>query len=290
MAISEDTVVIKSKAYVKMLLHVLRFGSEELDMKLLSEVMGVCVGKIENEQVVIYDAVPIRHGRKIEVKWEDNDYARFEILEENYEEGMWTVGWYHSHPRMGCFLSAADLVNHAFWQNANPKAVALVFDHVLLSEEGNMGFEIFRMDDVNLREKSNFHGVKYKVELPEDASIYKFFVEITNNIHRRDPFIVEEGEIVDLFDAFSIGTAEKPEEGDLKSYVINNTTMILQTLRDLKTSMTTGVTRLQNWYKKALREGLDTAVAKPLRELDISLYDLTEEIKKALNIKTDDSS
>ena len=52
-----------------------------------------------------------------------------------------------------------------------------------------------------------------------------------------------------------MGTAQKPDEDDLKAYVINNTTMVLQTIRDLKQSLGSGVKRLQNWFEKALRNG-----------------------------------
>ncbi len=285
MGISEDTVIIKSEAYVKMLLHVLRFGSDDLDKKLWKEAMGACVGKIEKDQVVIYDAIPMTHGKRIEVKWEDNDYAKFQILEEKYAEGMWTIGWDHSHPGMGCFLSAADIANHFFWQEVNPKAVALVFDHTMLADEGNDGFEIFRLTDVSLALKSDFHGVKFEVEPPKDKGIYQTFREIANNIHRKDPILIEEGEVVDFFEAFSLGSAQKPEEDDIKAYVMNNTTVMLQTIRELRDSMRSGVTRLQNWFKSSLRDGLDYAVVNPLRELDISMYDLTEEVKKAIDIK-----
>ncbi len=286
MAISEDTVIIKSKAYVKMLLHVLRFGSDDLDKKLWREVMGVCVGKIENDQVTIHDAIPITHGKRVEVAYSENDYARVEMLQEKFPQGQFIVGWYHSHPGMGPFLSDVDKANHFYWQNVNPKAVALVFDHTLLAEEANDGFEIFRLTDMTQAHKSDFHGVKLMVEPPTDKSIYQNFIQIANNIHRSDPIMTEEGEIIDFFETMNIGTAQKPEEDDIKAYVINNTTMILQTIRDLKKSMTTGVSRLQNWFEAALRDG----VKDPLGDLEYQLWDLAEKVKNATGIKDEDSS
>ena len=73
MSLSEDIILIKAKAYVNMLTHVLRFGADDLDKKLWREVMGVCVGKIENDQVVVYDAIPITHGKRVEVEYSEND-------------------------------------------------------------------------------------------------------------------------------------------------------------------------------------------------------------------------
>ncbi|MFO8017664.1 MAG: hypothetical protein R6U96_03455 [Promethearchaeia archaeon] len=288
MPISEDLIIIESKAYVNMLLHVLRFGSDELDKKLWREVMGVCVGEIDekNDQVVIHDAIPITHGKKVEVEYSENDYARVEMLQEEFPEGQFIVGWYHSHPGMGPFLSEVDKVNQIYWQNVNAKAVALVFDHTLLSDEGHDGLEIFRLTDVEKGNKSDFHGVDYKVKPPEDKSIYRKFVEIANNVHREDPIMMEEGEVVDMFEKMSIGTAKKPEEDDLKSYVINNTTMMLQTIRDLKNSMTTGVTRLQNWFEKGLREG----IKDPLNDLEYEFWQLKKQIKKQTGIEDDEDS
>ncbi|MHA1293980.1 MAG: Mov34/MPN/PAD-1 family protein [Promethearchaeota archaeon] len=284
MPLSEDTVIIKSQAYVNMLLHVLRFGADDLDKKLWREVMGVCIGKIENDQVIIYNAIPITHGKRVEVEYSENDYARVEMLQENLPEGHFIIGWYHSHPGMGPFLSDVDKNNHVYWQNVNPKAVALVWDHTLLAEEGNDGFEIFRLTDVTQGHKSDFHGVKFQVKPPEGKEIYKKFIEIANNIHKEDPIMTEEGEIIDFFETMSIGTAQKPEEDDLKAYVINNTTMILQTIRDLKKAMTSGVTRLQNWFEKALRDG----VKDPLGDLEYQMWDLTEKIKNTINIDEDE--
>jgi len=286
MTISEDTILIKSEAYVKMLIHVLRFGSDDLDKKLWKEAMGACVGKIEKDQVVVYDAIPMTHGRRIEVKWEENDYARFQMLENTLSEGHFVVGWYHSHPGMGAFLSAADKVNHFFWQEVNPKAMAIVFDHTMLAEENNDGFEIFRLNDVSLADKSDFHGVKFIVEPPPDKSIYRKFVEIANNLHRDDPIMTEEGEVVDFFDGMTIGTAQKPEADDVKAYVINNTTMVLQTIRDLKSSMTTGLTRLQNWFSKGLREG----IADPLGDLEYQQWRLLEDIKNKMGMTDEEEA
>ncbi|MHA1150364.1 MAG: Mov34/MPN/PAD-1 family protein [Promethearchaeota archaeon] len=278
MSISTDTVIIKSKAYVNMLLHVLRFGSDDLDKKLWREVMGICVGKIENDQVVVYDAVAITHGKRVEVEYSENDYARVEILQEKFPEGQFIVGWYHSHPGMGPFLSDVDKANHFYWQNVNPKGIAIVWDHTLLADGIHDGFEIFRLTDLALAHKSDFHGVKYEVEAPKDKSIYRKFIDLANNVHREDPIMTEEGEIVDIFESMTLGTAERPDTDDLKDYVINNTTMILQTIRDLRKALGGGITRLQNWFVSALREGL----AGPIGDLEIQMWDLTEALKNAV--------
>lgn len=279
MSLSKDVVLIKPNAYRTMLLHVLRWGSTSLSKKNWKECMGLCYGKIEKDQVVVYEAVPMTHGKRVEVEYNETDYAKVELLENKYmDQGLFVVGWYHSHPGMGPFLSAVDIKNHFSWQQGNPKSIAIVFDHTFL--EDGMGFEVFRLNDISLREKSDFHGVKFEVEPPDSLDYFKMLKLLVEDIQKGDPIMKEEGETVDFFEGVSLDTAQKPESGDLKEYVVNNTTMVLQTFRKLMQSMTTGVSRLQNWF----RDELQTGLAKPLGDLEIEFWDLNERIKNTLKL------
>ena len=57
--------------------------------------------------------------------------------------------------------------------------------------------------------------------------------------------------------------------------------MIIQTIRDLKNSLGGGIIRLQNWFKKSMREG----IANPLGDLELQLWDLTEAVKNAVDLE-----
>ena len=46
-----------------------------------------------------------------------------------YEHNEFFVGWYHSHPGLGFFYSDTDILNHIGYQDGNPLAIGLVFDH-----------------------------------------------------------------------------------------------------------------------------------------------------------------
>ena len=285
MSLSEDVVIIKPKAYQKMLLHVLRFGSMSLEKKIWKEIMGLCVGKIENDQVIIYDALPMTHGKKVEVEFSETDYANVETFQTDLaEKCFFIVGWYHSHPGMGPFLSEVDKKNHFYWQNVNAKAVAIVWDHTLL-EEG-LGFEVFRLNDMSLGVQSDFHAVKFEVQPPDSMDFFKDLVQLVEDVQKGDPILKEEGEMVDFFEGMAISSAKSPEGGDLNAYVVNNATMILQTIRDLKQSMTTGLNRLQNWFKDAL----STGISEPIGNLEYEFWNLSEKLKNALNLRKEEKS
>jgi len=40
------------------------------------------------------------------------------------------VGWYHSHPGFGCWLSGVDMNTQQSFEQLNPRAVAVVIDPI----------------------------------------------------------------------------------------------------------------------------------------------------------------
>ncbi|MHA1732483.1 MAG: Mov34/MPN/PAD-1 family protein [Promethearchaeota archaeon] len=288
--------IVKPLAYVKMVMHTLRFGSPDLPKNMWKEIMGTCVGKVEEGNPVVYDAIPMAHGRRIEVEWSEEQYiAQSDIDQEISEKGYFVVSWYHSHPGMGTFLSAADKRNHLYFQQVNPQATALVFDHNLLEDNGR-GFDAFRLTKVDAGINSDFEPVEIEVEnfeliQPLCAEVW----EMIHRIHRKDPIMPEVGETADIFEAFNVETTEEIEEtyidvelarktlgealakvgmppevtGELlprfvenlndwtkstTTKVHNNTALTLTVLRNMKNSLSDGLQRLQNWFKKTLRD------------------------------------
>jgi len=53
------------------------------------------------------------------------------------------VGWYHSHPGFGCWLSGVDVSTQQSFEQLNPRAVALVIDP-LQSVKGKIVIDAFR--------------------------------------------------------------------------------------------------------------------------------------------------
>jgi proteasome lid subunit RPN8/RPN11 len=197
---NEPLVVIKPEAYLKMLKHVLSYGNEFADSSV--EVMGICYGKEEGNQIVQHDAVPISHGGAIEVEFSTEDYAAFAMADEQMaEKGYYAIGWYHSHPGLKAFFSKVDVKNHLFYQKDQTKyAYGIVFDHMYFTEGDESlkyGFKAFRLNDYKKGLSSDFHDIKYKVELPDDLSYYREIITIIENAQARKPIIPEARESMD---------------------------------------------------------------------------------------------
>lgn len=54
------------------------------------------------------------------------------------------VGWYHSHPGFGCWLSSVDVNTQQSFEQLNPRAVAVVVDPIQ-SVKGKVVIDAFRL-------------------------------------------------------------------------------------------------------------------------------------------------
>lgn len=121
------TVFVTQKAYVKINVH----AGSDLD----NEVGGWLVGSWRADAdsgerfIVIQAMLPALdtvHGSAFLTFTQETQLALYDQMEERYPD-MDLVGWYHTHPRMGVFLSKYDVFLH---QNffPNPYQVALVIE------------------------------------------------------------------------------------------------------------------------------------------------------------------
>jgi len=220
--VDNSLVKIKSLAYYKMILHVLRFGNKARNNSQCIEVMGVLIGRLEDgedkrfKNVIIEDAVPISHGSSVEVEFSINDYIFFEKANSLYLEKNWfMVGWYHSHPNLfqhQIFFSPTDVKNQFGWQNElNPSGIALVFDHAYLDKPDDPGFRAIRLTNPSNIHDSKVHQVKATVETPDNFEYYFKIIELINSVHSREPPITEENETADIF-----GDIKVPELSQLQ--------------------------------------------------------------------------
>jgi len=225
----KSVVTIKPLAYLKMLLHVLRFGSKVMNRNKFNEVMGVLIGRLEGEEeiknVIIEDAIPVSHGGSIEVEFSPEQLGAFgqldnEIWEKYGDLGWFSVGWYHSHPGLTIFFSGTDIKNQMFWQGRNPSGIGIVFDHNYLETDNDYrkahnikkmlnpgeidyGFRTFRLVDPSSI-TSKWYEVDTIVELPDSLEFYKNMVEIIDKVHTKDAFILELNETPDIFSNVNI--------------------------------------------------------------------------------------
>ncbi len=148
-----------------------RFANNSIPSDDWKEVYGFLVGKVVNrsgkECLLIKKMVPMIHGEKTEVYFNDEDYALSEsIIEEIYNLGLFICGWYHTHPGFGLFLSKTDIINQLGFQSAFNDSVAVVFDFKKLTDTNN-GLKVFRLSDISKGVDSAFEEVPYQIDTSE---------------------------------------------------------------------------------------------------------------------------
>ncbi|PIO75572.1 Mov34/MPN/PAD-1 family protein [Teladorsagia circumcincta] len=135
---SAETVHISALALLKMMRHA-RSGVP-------LEVMGLMLGSFVDDytiNVVDVFAMP-QSGTSVTVESVDPVYQtkHMELLKQTGRTEM-VVGWYHSHPGFGCWLSSVDVSTQQSFEALHPRAVALVVDPIQ-SVKGNVMLDAFR--------------------------------------------------------------------------------------------------------------------------------------------------
>ncbi|VAH06858.1 unnamed protein product [Triticum turgidum subsp. durum] len=122
---SSEQVYISSLALLKMLKH----GRVGVPM----EVMGLMLGEFVDDytvRVVDVFAMP-QSGTGVSVEAVDHVFQTnmLDMLKQTGRPEM-VVGWYHSHPGFGCWLSGVDINTQQSFEALNPRAVAVVIDPI----------------------------------------------------------------------------------------------------------------------------------------------------------------
>lgn len=134
-----ETVYISSLALLKMLKH----GRAGVPM----EVMGLMLGEfIDDFTVHVIDvfAMP-QSGTGVSVEAVDDVFQTrmMDMLKQTGRDQM-VVGWYHSHPGFGCWLSSVDINTQQSFEQLNQRAVAVVIDPIQ-SVKGKVVIDAFRL-------------------------------------------------------------------------------------------------------------------------------------------------
>jgi len=130
---------ISSLALLKMLKH----GRAGVPM----EVMGLMLGEFVDEytvQVVDVFAMP-QSGTGVSVEAVDPVFQTqmLDMLKQTHRPQM-VVGWYHSHPGFGCWLSGVDINTQQSFEALNKRAVSVVIDPIQ-SVKGKVVIDAFRL-------------------------------------------------------------------------------------------------------------------------------------------------
>ena len=201
------TVIIPKDVYLTIVAACVRFANKRINKDDWLEVSGIFIGRNEGDDVYITKSYPIMHQELDkdavidQYKWSDEDYEALYIIdEEAFSNGEFTVGWWHSHPGFKIMMSHIDIKTTLSYQTNNPLAVSLVFNPERLSRqielpekkgdpvkqlEGDPGFKIFRLNDINKGIQASYHTVDFNVtgfDTSEQLATLtqKFIIDITN--------------------------------------------------------------------------------------------------------------
>lgn len=133
-----EQVYISSLALLKMLKH----GKAGIPL----EVMGLMLGDyVDDYTVKCIDvfAMP-QSGTETTIEAIDEAFQAkmHEMLKQTGRSEI-VVGWYHSHPGFGCFLSSVDVNTQKSFEQLNPRFVAVVVDPIQ-SVRGKVVIDAFR--------------------------------------------------------------------------------------------------------------------------------------------------
>ncbi|CAI5491065.1 unnamed protein product [Closterium sp. Naga37s-1] len=136
---TSEQVYISSLALLKMLKH----GRAGVPM----EVMGLMLGEFVDDytvRVVDVFAMP-QSGTGVSVEAVDPVFQTkmLDMLKQTGRPEM-VVGWYHSHPGFGCWLSGVDINTQQSFEALNQRAVAVVVDPIQ-SVKGKVVIDAFRL-------------------------------------------------------------------------------------------------------------------------------------------------
>jgi 26S proteasome regulatory subunit N11 len=111
------------------------------------EVMGLMLGDFVDDytvKVVDVFAMP-QSGTGVSVEAVDPVFQTkmMDMLKQCGRPEM-VVGWYHSHPGFGCWLSSVDVNTQQSFEQLNPRAVAVVVDPIQ-SVKGKVVIDAFRL-------------------------------------------------------------------------------------------------------------------------------------------------
>lgn len=161
-------IFIENEAFRNIVIHTAQYAHFDMKVRAWREVYGFLVGSIEEESsehpiVHVTDAIPMAHGTQYGVEFKKEHYILSAYLNLMIaEKNEFFVGWYHSHPGLGLFLSQTDIINQLGYQIVNEKAIALVFDHtkIILKEPP---LTIFQLDNPTFGASSAYHSIDYYI-------------------------------------------------------------------------------------------------------------------------------
>lgn len=186
-------VAIEPDAFIRMITHVLKYGNEALEESV--EVMGVCIGKItEDENLMqLVNVLPIQHGIQVSTGFTKEDIELFSQLDKEYQEKeLGIIGWYLSRPGWGLDFTDITIQNHKFFQtDKNPHGFIIIFDHSLLGDQvEDLGFKVYTLKDY--KKSNEYISVACEIGKPNTLGFFKWVQKFVEDSQRLSPVLIKE--------------------------------------------------------------------------------------------------
>lgn len=135
-----NKVYISALALLKMTIHAKSGGS--------IEIMGMLTGKIVHKTIMVMDvySLPVEGTEtRVNAQLEAYEYM-VQYLDSLKSAGRkeHIVGWYHSHPGYGCWLSGIDVATQSLNQNFQDPYLAIVVDPIKTTNQAKVEIGAFR--------------------------------------------------------------------------------------------------------------------------------------------------
>ena len=216
-------VILNLEIYKTIIASTVRYANATIPEKDWAEVYGLLYGYVQNDNAIITAAVPFTHTQKVKrilkVEFSEQDYVDAAEIETEMmveDPPKYIMGWYHSHPGIKVMLSQDDVRTQLSWQEQNPHAIALVFNHKQLLDQvelparkgdpvkplkDDLGFRIYRLDNPSKGLEAQYHEVPFEFsDLKVDSTLVKnaqeFVGYVTKAFPRGDEYVLQADKFV----------------------------------------------------------------------------------------------
>ncbi|RLE79743.1 MAG: hypothetical protein DRJ52_07815 [Thermoprotei archaeon] len=122
--------LIEAYIHIKVVKKIEKHTKKELPNEAIGFLIGRCFSWNRKKYTLVKDSIPLKSiATEVEVEPLEGALAPaiYKYFKSKKEDII--VGWYHSHPNYGCFLSKTDIISHMkyFTQDYH---IALVYDPI----------------------------------------------------------------------------------------------------------------------------------------------------------------
>lgn len=159
-----------NRVRIEMSNQVLREIRQHARSSMSAEICGVLIGSVESEKTIVDASIPGEEARQggSHVTFTQDTWTHIYQVKDSRFPDKRIVGWYHSHPGFGIFLSEHDTFIHRNFFS-DPSQIAWVYDPHS-DEEGCFawaGGDIERITEIGLRDAARATTWREGSEPPE---------------------------------------------------------------------------------------------------------------------------